>query len=217
MKKITILIADDHTLVRQSWTLLINADARFEVIAQTGNGEEAVELAKKIRPEVVLMDINLPGLGGFEATAQIRKFSPGTKVLAVSLHTQPVYARKMIQAGASGYLTKSSSFEELTLAIIEVYNGQKYICSEIKETLSKQSIMDKDQPRGLDGISKRELDIIGYLKKGYSSKEIAQSIQLSVKTVEVHRYNILKKLGLPNVASLINYVNNSQLSVNDWS
>jgi two-component system invasion response regulator UvrY len=118
-----------------------------------------------------------------------------------------------MQAGATGYITKSSSLEEMTQAIVEVYNGGKYICQDIKDTLSKQAIMDKDEPRGLDGISKRELDIISFLKKGYSSKEIAQSINLSVKTVEVHRYNILKKLGLPNVASLINYVNNSQLSM----
>lgn len=215
MKKISILIADDHTLVRQSWTMLINADPRFQVVSQCGSGEEAVEASKTLRPEIVLMDINLTGITGFEATVQIRRFSPASKIIAVSLHTLPVYARKMMQAGAVGYITKSSSMEELTTAIVEVSKGEKYICNEIKETLSKQAIMDKDEPRGLDGISKRELDIIGYLKKGYSSKEIAQSINLSVKTVEVHRYNILKKLGLPNVASLVNYVNNSQLSLAD--
>jgi DNA-binding NarL/FixJ family response regulator len=215
MEKITILITDDHTLVRQSWAMLINSDPRFQVVAECGSGEEAIEVAKKIRPDVVLMDINLTGISGFEATALLRKYAPGSKILAVSLHTLPVYARKMIQAGAMGYVTKNSSHEEMGIAIVEIYNGRKYICREIKETLSRQAIMDKDEPRGLDGISKRELDIIGFLKKGLSSKEIAQSINLSVKTVEVHRYNILKKLGLPNVASLVNYVNNCQLTMAD--
>jgi DNA-binding NarL/FixJ family response regulator len=215
MEKITILITDDHTLVRQSWAMLINSDPRFQVVAECGSGEEAIEVAKKIRPDVVLMDINLTGISGFEATTLLRKYSPGSRILAVSLHTLPVYARKMIQAGAMGYITKNSSHEEMAIAIVEIYNGRKYICREIKETLSRQAIMDKDEPRGLDGISKRELDIIGYLKKGLSSKEIAQSINLSVKTVEVHRYNILKKLGLPNVASLVNYVNNCQLTMAD--
>ncbi len=213
MEKITILITDDHTLVRQSWAMLINSDPRFHVVAQCGSGEEAAEVAKKIRPDIVLMDINLTGINGFEATALIRKFSPATKILAVSLHTLPVYARKMIQAGAMGYITKNSSQEEMAIAIMEIYNGRKYICREIKETLSRQAIMDKDEPKGLEGISKRELDIIGFLKQGLSSKEIAQSINLSVKTVEVHRYNILKKLSLPNVASLVNYVNNCELTM----
>lgn len=213
MEKITILITDDHTLVRQSWAMLINSDPRFHVVAQCGSGEEAIELSKKIRPDIVLMDINLTGINGFEATTQIRKFSPATKILAVSLHTLPVYARKMIQAGAMGYITKNSSQEEMSIAIMEIFQGRKYICREIKEALSQQAIMDKDEPRGLNGISKRELDIIGYLKKGFSSKEIAEAICLSVKTVEVHRYNILKKLGLPNVASLVNYVNNCQLAM----
>jgi two-component system invasion response regulator UvrY len=121
----------------------------------------------------------------------------------------------MIQSGATGYITKNSTRDEMFNAIIEVYNGRKYICTEIKDILSEQALMEKDEPKGLNGISKRELEIIGLLKKGLSSKEIAVSTELSVKTVEVHRYNILKKLGLPNVASLINYINMSQLSVMD--
>jgi DNA-binding NarL/FixJ family response regulator len=212
MEKITILITDDHTLVREAWVMLFNADPAFKVLAQCGNGEEAVELAKNLRPDVVIMDINLPGINGFEATGLIRKYSPGSKVLGVSLHTQPAYARKMIQSGAMGYVTKNSSQEEMIKAVTEIYHNRKYICDEIKTILSEQTLGGSEQPDGLHLLSKRELDIIRFLKKGFSSREIADNINISVKTVEVHRYNILKKLNVRNVASLVNYINHSQLA-----
>jgi two-component system invasion response regulator UvrY len=211
MEKITILIADDHTLVRETWSFILNTDARFNVIAECGSGEEAVELAKQLRPNIVIMDINLPGINGIEATQQIRKFSPASKILGVSLHTQPTYARKMIQKGAMGYVTKNSSREEMFKAIIEVQNGRRYICDEIKNILSEQVINGEDKQTGLNALSQREIEIINFIKKGFSSKEIAESLDISVKTVEVHRYNVLKKLNLKNSAALVNYINNSQL------
>ena len=211
MEKITILIADDHTLVRETWSFILNTDQRFSVIAESGSGEEAVELARKLRPNIVIMDINLPGMNGIEATQQIRKFSPGSKVLGVSLHTQPTYARKMIQKGASGYVTKNSSKEEMFKAIIEIQAGKKYICEEIKNILSEQVISGDEAQTGLNSLSQREIEIISFIKKGNSSKEIADTLDISVKTVEVHRYNILKKLNLNNAAALVNFINNSQL------
>jgi two-component system invasion response regulator UvrY len=157
------------------------------------------------------MDINLPGMNGIEATQQIRKFSPGTKILGVSLHTQPTYARKMIQKGAMGYVTKNSSREEMFKALMEIQSGKKYICEEIKNILSEQVISGEDQQSGLNSLSQREIEIIAFIKKGNSSKEIADALSISVKTVEVHRYNILKKLNLKNAAALVNFINNSQL------
>ena len=198
MEKITILIADDHTLVRETWSFILNTDERFNVIAESGSGEEAVELAKQLRPNIVIMDINLPGMNGIEATQLIRKYSPASKILGVSLHTQPTYARKMIQKGAMGYVTKNSSREEMFKAIIEVQNGRRYICDEIKNILSEQVINGEDQQTGLNALSQREIEIINFIKKGFSSKEIAESLDISVKTVEVHRYNVLKKLNLKN-------------------
>ena len=211
MEKITILIADDHTLVRETWSFILNTDPRFTVVAECGSGEEAVEKAKSLRPNVVIMDINLPGINGIEATQQIRKFSPGSKILGVSLHTQPTYARKMIQKGAMGYVTKNSSREEMFKAIMEIESGKKYICDEIKNILSEQVISGEDAQNGLNSLSQREIEIITFIKKGFSSKEIADALNISVKTVEVHRYNILKKLNLKNAAALVNYINNSQL------
>jgi DNA-binding NarL/FixJ family response regulator len=212
MEKISILITDDHTLVRESWSFILNNDLRFKVIGECSTGEEAVEAARQLRPDVVIMDINLPGMSGMEAASIIRKNSPGTRILCVSMHTQPAYARKMIQHGALGYVTKTSSSEEMIQAILEVYNNRKYICNDIKNILSNQLLSTDEQVNGFNTLSAREIDVINYIKKGLSSKEIAQELNLSVKTVEVHRYNILKKLKLKNVAAMVNYVNNSQFA-----
>ena len=211
MEKITLLIADDHTLIRETWSLILKSDDRFNVIAETGTGEESIELARELRPNVVLMDINLPGMNGIEATQQIRKFSPGSKVMAISLHTQPSYARQMIKNGAMGYVTKNSSRAEMFKAILEVHSGKKYICDEIKNNLSEQIINGDEQPNGINTLTQREIEVITCVKNGNSSKEIAKNLQIAVKTVEVHRYNILKKLHLKNSSALVNFVNTSQL------
>lgn len=212
MEKITILIADDHTLVREAWSLILSTDSRFSVVAESGSGEEAVELAKLLRPDIVIMDINLPGISGIEATQQIRNCSPASRILGVSLHTQPTYVHQMIQKGAMGYVTKNSSCDEMFKAILEVQQGRRYICDEIKHILSEQVISGEDTQKRLNALSKREIEVIAFIKKGYSSREIAAALELSVKTVEVHRYNILKKLNLKNAAALVNFINNSQLN-----
>ena len=210
MEKITLLIADDHTLIRETWSLILKNDVRFNVIAETGSGEEAIELARKLSPDVVLMDINLPGMNGIEATQQIRKYAPGSRVVAISLHTQPSYARQMMKKGAMGYVTKNSSRAELFKAILEVHSGKKYICDEIKNNLSEQIINGDEQPNGINTLTQREIEVITCVKNGNSSKEIAKTLQIAVKTVEVHRYNILKKLHLKNSSALVNFVNTSQ-------
>jgi len=210
MKKIKLLITDDHTLIRESWIMMLNSDPRFEVVASCSSGEEAIELVKSTCPDVVTMDINLGGMTGIEATEKICKQSPGTKVLIVSLHNKTAYVKKLFQVGAAGYVTKNSPQEEMMKAIVEVYNNHRYICEEIKSILTEQALSGKEETISLDSLSEKELKIISYLKKGFSSKEIAKDINVTAKTVEVHRYNILHKLGLPNVAALINYVNNSQ-------
>jgi DNA-binding NarL/FixJ family response regulator len=213
MEKIRLLITDDHTLVRESWVMILNADPRFNVVAQCSSGEEAIEQVKLHQPDVVIMDINLPGMTGIHATSEIRKNFPASKVLVVSLHTKPAYARKLMQSGAMGYVTKNSSQEEMIKAIIEVSENKRYICDEIKNIIAEETLTGEQTSIGLHALSNRELDIIGYLKRGLSSREVAENIGVAVKTVEVHRYNILKKLKLPNVAALINYVNQSQTAV----
>jgi DNA-binding NarL/FixJ family response regulator len=207
-KKIRLIITDDHALLREAWKFILDNDINFKVLAVCASGQEALEQCKQLRPDVVLMDINLPGMNGIEATHQTRKYSPGTKVLALSQHTQPAYARKIMLEGASGYVTKNSSKDELYTAIIEVYKGNKYVCREIKENLSKKFLSGETAKPGLESLSAREMEIVSYVKKGYSSKEIANILSLAVKTVEVHRHNILKKLNLKNAAALVNLINN---------
>ena len=207
LNAIKIFIVDDHTLLREAWKMALTADNSFTVVGEAGNGEDAVEMVPKLRPDVVTMDINLPGINGIEATKQVKRMLPGVKVLGISLHNQPSYARKMMQAGAMGYVTKNSSKEEMFKAITEIHQGRKYVCQEIKNILSTQLVDEEEDRIKIESLSLREIEIIRCIVKGSSSKEIAQELFIAVKTVEVHRYNILKKLKLKNAAALVNFIN----------
>ena len=209
MEKIAILIADDHKLIRETWTYILNSDERFEVVAECGDAEQAVDLAKELTPDIVLMDINMAPFNGFEATEKIRKVSPETKIIGVSMHSQPAYAKKMLQVGARGYVTKNSSKEEMFTAISEVFRGNKYVCDEIKTIISDQLLEDNQDVPSINSLTEREMQIIHHIREGHSSKEIATQLDISLKTVEVHRHNILKKLKLKNSASLVNFINSS--------
>ncbi len=209
MQKVSILIADDHKLIRETWSYILNNDPRFEVVAECGDSEEAVEVARTKRPQIVLMDINMTPISGFEATEKIRKVSPASKIIGVSMHSQPAYAKKMLQIGARGYVTKNSSKEEMIKAILEVQNGNKYICDEIKNNISELVLEENKDTPNVNALTEREIQIINLIKEGFSSKEIATQLNISLKTVEVHRHNILKKLKLKNSASLVNFINNT--------
>lgn len=211
MEKISILLVDDHKLIRESWSFILNSDARFKVIGESSNGNDAVEFAKAKKPQIVLMDINMTPVNGFEATMLLRKHSPNSKVIGISMHSMPAYARKMLQMGAMGYVTKNSSKDELLNAIVEVNNGKKYVCDEVKNILAQQELENDVVRPDLNSLSRREIDIVKLIKEGLSSKEIAVNLDISIKTVEVHRYNILKKLNLKNTAALVNFINEQGL------
>jgi len=212
MEKISILLVDDHRLIRDSWSFILNSDPRFEVVAETSNGEEAIEMAFNIKPDVILMDVNMTPVNGFDATRQIRKMMPDSKIIGVSMHSMPAYAKRMLQLGALGYVTKNSSKEEMLTAILEVNEGNKFICEEVKSILAQQELDETvTQSMDMNMLSRRELDIINLIKEGHSSKEIARQLDISLKTVEVHRYNILKKLNLRNTAALVNFINTQGL------
>ena len=207
MKKISILLADDHQLIRETWKFILESDPRFTVAGTAENGEQAIELAINLRPDIVLMDINMHEMNGFEATKQIKKLSPGSKVIGVSMHAIPAYAKKMLSVGASGYVTKNSSKNEFIKTIIEVSEGKISICDEVKNIITSHEMDSGTAKQDINSLSKRELEIVQYIKKGMSSKEISGQLSVSIKTIEVHRYNILKKLTLPNSAALVNFVN----------
>ncbi len=212
MEKITILLVDDHKLIRETWALLLNSDPRFQVVGETDDVNQALEICREKHPVVVLMDINMTPINGFEGTKLIRKYVPATKVIGMSMHSMPAYARRMLQSGAHGYVTKNSSKEELFEALVEVQKGNKYVCEEVKNILAHQAL-DETGETGpdLNVLSRREIDVIQLIKEGLSSKEIAQKLEISLKTVEVHRYNILKKLHLKNTAALVNFINSQGL------
>ena len=211
MQKITILLVDDHKLIRDSWSFILNSDSRFLVVGETSLVDEAVEIARLKRPRIILMDVNMAPVNGFEATRLIHKVSPESRVIAVSMHSMPAYAKRMMQLGAMGYVTKNSSKEEMISAIVEVNSGKKYICNEVKTILAEQELDEGAGSADMNNLSRRELDIIKLIKEGHSSREIALELDISLKTVEVHRYNILKKLKLKNTAALVNFINTKGL------
>lgn len=210
---LTILIAEDHTLVREAWSFMLNSDSRFEVIAETSDGEKAVELAQLLQPDVVLLDISFGRLSDIEIAGIIRQQAPASRILGVA--TKPAHVRRLMQSGVMGCITKNSSSQEMFEAIMEICNGREYICTEIKNILAEIMISGRTDQARVNSLSAREIEVISHIKDGESSKEIAKELNISRKTIEVHRYNIMKKLGLKNVAALVNYVNNYQLELEE--
>ncbi|MEI8054134.1 MAG: response regulator transcription factor [Bacteroidota bacterium] len=212
-KKISIIIFDDHNLVAEMWSELISSDERFSVIGICNDtSDKSIALVKAQRPDVVIMDINIQPVSGIDATKQVKKESPGTKIIGVSMHNQPSFAKRMLKNGALGYVTKSSNKAEMFEAILSVTLGKVYVCKEIQENLSRQVFEDDETP-DISKLSEREIDVLKFIKEGLSSKEIAEKLFLSSRTVEVHRSNILKKLNLKNTASLLKFIHNSSLDI----
>ena len=205
-KKTSILIAEDHTLVRQAWKSILDSDPRFHVVGDTANDQEAVDLALQLQPNVILLDIHLGEGDGIQIIPMLRKYSPGSAILGVSAHSDPAYAKKMMETGAMVYVTKNSAGTELLLATKEVSEGKKYICEEIRNILSDRMLYGNKAESGINKLSQREMEVIEEIVRGNSSKEIGSILNISTKTVEVHRYNIMRKLGLRNVASLVTYI-----------
>jgi DNA-binding NarL/FixJ family response regulator len=212
MNKITIMIVDDHALIREAWAFLFghHGDA-FSVIASVGDGQRAIDLARDKRPDIILLDINMIPLNGFDIIKTMLKLSPGSKVIAISMHTQSAYAKKMFSLGARGYVTKNSSSQEMLSAIKAVHAGDVYICQEVKNIISTQMLEEDDGTPKLDILTGRQIEIVNLIRNGLSSKEIGTYLHIACKTVEVHRHNILKKLQVKNAAALINLINTNGL------
>lgn len=204
---IALFLADDHKLITDAWTAIFNADSRFGVAGATNDSAQALPLITQCHPDIVLLDISMTPIDGYELTQAIKEYHPHIQVIAVSYFDMPATYIKMVKAGASGYVTKTSSIEELKEAIVTVHLGDEYTCSEINQSIVRQTLRPDDITEAIKSLTSKQLSIIDYLRKGFSSKEIAGFTGISSRTVEIHRSNIMKKLGLKNIAALINEIN----------
>ncbi|MGD0057818.1 MAG: response regulator transcription factor [Verrucomicrobiia bacterium] len=207
MKRITVLLAEDHMVVREGFRKLLEAEDDLEVIGEAQTGRQAVELTRKLRPSVVVMDIAMPLLNGLEATRQIRKAVPTTKVVILSAHSDDAYVDQAIAIGAVGFLLKQTSSHDLSKAIREVQNGNTFFSPSIAKRLHDQKI-----PAGgvalrkkVARLSSRELEVLQLIAEGLANKQTAAELGISVKTVEKHRQNLMAKLNIHEISGLTRY------------
>jgi two-component system response regulator NreC len=208
MAKIRVLITDDHTLFRQGIRTLISAEPDMEVVGEASNGGDAVARAADVRPDVILMDIGMTGLSSFEATRQIRKNRPEAKVLFLTMYDDEDYLVECMEVGAGGYVLKDSPAQQLVSAIRDVHRGGSYLSPRMLSQLVddfRSRIKSVHRLPRFATLTTREKEVLKVLAEGNSVKEIATSLALSVKTVEAHKFNLMRKLDIHNKAQLVQY------------
>jgi two-component system invasion response regulator UvrY len=198
--KTRVMLVDDHAVVRMGFRLLLEGAPDIKVVAEAESGEEAVRSFLEVRPDVAVMDISMPGIGGLEAIGRILAREPGAKILVLSAHEDVMHARRVLKAGAVGYLTKRSAAEELIQAIRQVSQGKTFLEPAIAQQLAMQQLSGEKSP--VDMLSEKEFKVFLALAKGQSVAEIAQVMSLSPRTIGTHLYNIKQKLGASNQAEL---------------
>ncbi len=208
MQKIRVLIVDDHTLVRDGIRSLLSLVADVEVVGEAANGKEALERVKELAPDVVLMDLSMPIMGGLEATRRIRKEFPRTKVLALTQYDDSEYVIPLIEAGACGFVTKMVAFSELATAIQAAYRGESFLSPSAASAL----VEEYQQKTGIDGekdpyqqLTDREREVLKLVAEGHTAREIADMLVVSPKTVEWYRTSLMNKLNIRNKTDLIKY------------
>jgi DNA-binding NarL/FixJ family response regulator len=206
---IRILLADDHRILREGLRSLLAQQADIVVVGEASDGETAVALARELRPDIVIMDVVMSGLGGVEATRRIRTDLRDTKVIGLSMHSDRRFVSEMLRAGALGYLVKDSAFEELNQAVRAVMEGRPYLSAAITgslvEDFVRQACMEERHPTPLHMLTSREQEVLRLLADGKRVKEIAHFLNISAKTVESHRQNIMDKLEIHSTIELTRY------------
>ncbi len=207
-----MLIVDDHAVVRAGLKLLLLAEGDMEPIGEAANGREAVRVAGELRPDVVLMDVVMPGMSGLEATRPVLEAAPGTKVLVLSMQDDPRYVREAFSAGASGYVLKEAADREVVQAIREVAAGHRYVHPALGARLAASEV---PEPEDGDVLSAREREVLRLLALGHTNQEIAQMLSISVRTAESHRSHIMSKLRLTTRAELVRFALAERLLANE--
>lgn len=206
-ERIKVFLVEDHTIVREGLKPLLEGKG-IHVIGEAGDGLQAVRMARDLKPDVVIMDIGLPHLGGIEAARRIVKGSPGTKVIMLTIHDEPPFVFKSLEAGVKGYLVKDAPLEELLGAIRIVMKGETYLSSNFPPGLIESYERMVKRGKSIDGFSqltRREREILQHIAEGYTSPQIAEILYISKKTVENHRANIMGKLNIHDTAGLVRY------------
>jgi len=204
--KVRVLLADDHQMFRQALRLILSGDPNIEVTGEAGDGQEAIALARQTSPDVVCMDISMPVMDGMEATRRLLAISPSVRVIGLSAHSDQYYVMEMVDAGASGYVTKSEPADEIMRAIHAVCNSRKkYLCPSIAVQVADSMRSAPSKTSSVDRLSHRELQVLHMVAEGRSSISIAQNLHLATSTVEVHRRNIMRKVNLHSIAELTKY------------
>jgi DNA-binding NarL/FixJ family response regulator len=207
MKRITVLLAEDHMVVREGFRMLLGGEDDIEVVGEAQTGREAVEMTRKFRPAVVVMDIAMPLLNGLEATRQIRKAVPSTKIVILSAHSDDAYVDQAIAIGAVGFLLKQTSSHDLSKAIREVQKGNTFFSPSIAKRLHEQKIPANGVAlrKKVARLSSRELEVLQLIAEGKANKQTADELGISIKTVEKHRQNLMAKLGIHEISGLTRY------------
>jgi len=200
---IKILLADDHSLVRQGFRLILSAQPDMQIVGEAANGREAVELAAKLQPDIVIMDVTMPELNGIEATRRITTAAPRARVLALSMHKDSVYVREILRAGARGYLLKDSVDADLIAAVRSVAKGEGYLSPAVSDSVLTDYRKHVTDP--LDLLTSREREVLQMIAEGKTNKEIASTLNLSVYTVEAHRGRVMEKLNLHSTGELVRF------------
>jgi two-component system response regulator NreC len=207
MSKIRLLLVDDHEIVRAGLRMLFMAEDDLEIVGEVGSAEEALHAVRKVEPDVVLMDVALPGMSGIEATRRIKEANPHVAVLALTMHEDEQYFFEMLNAGASGYMPKRAAPDDLVSAIRVVSRGEVYLYPTLAKLLVKDFLerTDSGPERVTDILTPREREVLTYIAEGHTNREIAEALIISHKTVDRHRENIMRKLNLHSRVELVKY------------
>jgi two-component system response regulator NreC len=202
-KRIRILLADDHAVVRQGFKMILGAQTDMEIVGEAGNGREAVELAERLKPDIIVMDVAMPELNGIEATRRLAESVPHARVVALSMHKDSVYVREILRAGARGYLLKDSVADDLVSAVRAVARGEGYLSPVVSNAVLDDYRRHVTNP--IDLLTSREREVLQMLAEGKTNKEIAGILNLSVYTVDAHRGRIMEKLNLHSINELVRF------------